>query len=45
MIQLLNILKNNVSDGLLFEEQSDMSSDVNQYLVGYFSDLIKLKDF
>ena len=45
MIQLLNILKNNISDRLLFEEQSDMSSDVNQYLVGYFSDLIKLKDF
>jgi hypothetical protein len=45
MIQLLNILKNNVSDRLLFEEQSDMSSDVNQYLTNYFSDLIKLQDF
>lgn len=45
MIQLLNILKNNISDRLLFEEQSDMSSDVNQYLMNYFSDLIKLKDF
>jgi len=43
MIQLLNILKNKVSDRLLFEEQSDLSSDVNQYLVCYFSDLIKNK--